>query len=68
MTLEKALYILATIHTREDDLTGFVVMSGVSPRSFIHPFDEGEYLEAWRVVRDAVHLPTAPKSMTVEKL
>lgn len=68
MTLEQALYILARIHTRDDDFAGFVIVSGVRHGEVLHSCSASEYIEAWRVVRDAVHLPTAPESTTTEKI
>lgn len=55
MTLDDALRILAGIHTRDDDVTGFCVLIGAVPS----PFDFGadKYSEAWQVVREHLRLP-----------
>jgi hypothetical protein len=61
MTLDKALHILAEVHTRDDDLTGFVVEWAPSP-SFMWQFSKAEYFEAWRTVRAHIHYQTEPKA------
>jgi hypothetical protein len=60
MTLEKALHILATIYTRDDDLTGFVV-EHVPGHPYTWPCSEDEYVEAWKTVRAHIHFQTEPK-------
>jgi hypothetical protein len=61
MTLEQALHILATVHTRDDNLTGFVVVWTPSP-SFAWEYSEAEYIEAWKTVRAHIDLQTEPQS------
>ena len=56
MTLTEALHVLTEIHTRDDDVTGFVVMVGAGPQDF----EQDRYLEAWRVVRQHIHKQTEP--------
>lgn len=60
MTLEKALRILASIHTRDDDLTGFVVEWAPSP-SIVWEYSQAEYFEAWKTVRAHIHFQIEPK-------
>jgi hypothetical protein len=50
------LMVLARTHTNEDDLVGFHILMGVAP---LHR-DRREYLEAWRAVRQFLHLKTEP--------
>lgn len=58
ITIEAALNLLARVHTRDDDLTGFCVQMGATPQ----PWDcsEHAYVQAWAAVRRAVHLRTKP--------
>lgn len=60
MTLNKALSILVMVHTRDDDNLGFQVMIGARPNDAL--ISGSEYLEAWRVVRDHLGMPTKGKS------
>jgi hypothetical protein len=60
MTLEKALHILARTHTRDDDLTGFVVEWAPSPSVFWE-HSQADYFEAWKTVRAHIHFQTEPK-------
>lgn len=61
MPLSKALHILATIHTGDDDQVGFVVHVGASPRWSLSTVSQHEYIDAWRSVRAHIHLQTEPK-------
>lgn len=61
MTLEKALHILANAHTRDDDLTGFVV-EYVPSLEYRVEFTRSDYIEAWKTVRAHIHLQTEPKT------
>lgn len=58
--LEKALHILATCHTRDDDLTGFVV-EYVPSLEYGFEFTRADYIQAWKAVREHIHLQTEPK-------
>lgn len=60
MPLSKALHILATVHTGDDDMVGFVVHVGAQP-GFASPVSQHEYIEAWRSVRAHLHMQTEPK-------
>jgi hypothetical protein len=62
MPLSKALYILATTHTRDDDVTGFVIDAYASPYSVVSRWPPGEYMRAWESVRAHIHLQTEPKA------
>lgn len=57
MPLGQALYILADIHTRADDLVGFVIMSSARPE--YSRWTESEYIEAWKSVRHNIGLQVA---------
>ena len=59
MSLDKALYILASIHTRDDHEVGFVVVAGAVPDFPLTEFGTGDYIEAWRTVREHLHMPTS---------
>jgi hypothetical protein len=63
MTLEKALYILASTHTRDDDLMGFVVEWAPSP-SYAWQHSQSDYIEAWKTVRAHIHFQTEPEKET----
>jgi hypothetical protein len=62
MTLSRAIYILASVHTRDDDVTGFVIMAGVGWRDYETPFSQQEYNEAWKVLREQSNLQTEPSN------
>ena len=62
MPLSKALHILATIHTRDDDVTGFVVEMGASPHWSMSPVSQHDYIRAWEAVRAHIHLQTEPQT------
>lgn len=51
MTLDRALVILADVHTRDDDLAGFLVEVGPT---FMLRYGQDEYIEAWRIVREHI--------------
>lgn len=56
MSLEKACYVLAQAHTRDDDVAGYVVEMVSS--GFFSGFSQADYVEAWGVIRGAAHLKT----------
>lgn len=58
MTLDEALQILAESHTRDDDFSGFTVESTRDP---LGRWTRYEYVEAWKAVRQHLHLQTEPK-------
>jgi hypothetical protein len=60
MTLSKAIYILASIHTRDDDQIGYVILAGASWRPLETPFSQAEYTEAWKVLREQSNMQTEP--------
>lgn len=64
MTLFRALQILAATHTRDDDVTGFVVEMGASPQNPASwgglSSDPNEYFRAWSEVRRQVNLSIEP--------
>lgn len=60
MTLSQAIYILATVHTRDDPVVGYVIMAGAMWRPYETPFDAEQYNEAWKVLREQAGLPTEP--------
>lgn len=62
MTLERALFILATVHTRDDEAVGFAVLAGAQWRPYETPFSEHDYITAWEVVRAHVHMQTTPRT------
>jgi len=59
VTMNEALHILCEVHTASDDLTGYVVHMGARP-GIEHRASREQYLEAWKVVRDSIHLQTEP--------
>jgi hypothetical protein len=56
MTLDEALRVLAGRHTRDDDHTGFMVEAG--PVRAFSGWELQDYVEAWRVVREHLHMQT----------
>ena len=52
-----ALHILSSVHTRDDDLVGFTVMSHAGPE--YSRWTQSEYIEAWKSVRHNIGLPVA---------
>jgi hypothetical protein len=62
MPIAKALHVLAAFHTRDDDVTGFVVeMHPIHPDCNMTLFSRQDYLRAWEAVRAYVHMQTEPK-------
>jgi hypothetical protein len=62
MPIAKALHILAAFHTRDDDVTGFVVeMHPQHPEVNMTPYSQTDYIRAWEAVRAYVHLQIEPK-------
>lgn len=58
MNLRIALTILAESHTREDVANGFVALP---VRAYYGGgWDDGDYVEAWGIVRDYLGLPCEP--------
>lgn len=58
MTLDMALSVLATSHTRDDDFSGFVIEGN---RQRMH-WPDHEYVEAWKVVRQHLRMQVNPQS------
>jgi hypothetical protein len=58
--LDRALFILARTHTRDDDQLGFNIVTGVYPSDPVNEFGASEYLEAWATVRKHLHMPFEP--------
>jgi hypothetical protein len=54
MTLQRAMAILAEVHTRPDDEVGFTVTIGAIPDRWSLPLGcaAEDYIEAWRVLRE----------------
>ncbi len=61
MTLMAALSTLERAHTRDDELTGYVV----EHRRTIEDWERPAYVEAWGVVRDYIRSPE-PIALTDE--
>jgi hypothetical protein len=63
MTLNEALHILADHHTCDDDVTGYTVET--TPKSWhASHWSQADYINAWRVVREHLHLQTEPKRLS----
>ena len=62
MPLSKALHILADIHTRDDDVTGFTVQHGAGWHPYLSRWSQDDYIRAWAAVRAHIHLQTEPKT------
>jgi hypothetical protein len=60
MTLSRAINILASVHTRDDDQMGYVILAGASWHPHETPFSMEEYNEAWRVLREQSNMQTEP--------
>lgn len=52
MTLDRAIAVLALVHTSEDETVGFCIRQG-GPDAW-SPVSPGEYVEAWRALRRSV--------------
>lgn len=63
MTLCHALFILATVHTRDDDEVGFTVETLPS----LHFFTQADYIEAWKEVRRAIGQQVDMASFTMNR-
>lgn len=57
MTLDKALLVLAESHTRDNDFSGFTVES---TRDRYVRWSDHDYIEAWKIVRQHLHLQVEP--------
>lgn len=55
MPLYQALRLLAEVHTRPDDLTGFVVLMGARPEYW---HSGGVYIRAWEAVHEFLSDPS----------
>ena len=60
MPLSKALYILASTHTRDDDQIGFVVLAGAGQYGYFSGWSPSDYFRAWEAVRAACHMQVKP--------
>ena len=58
MPLCRALRVLADIHTRDDDQVGFGLLMGATLEW--SRWSTGDYIAAWRAVREAVGMPSEP--------
>ena len=58
MTIDRALYVLAKEHTKDDDRTGFSIHGRYQYP--ISEFPDADYIEAWRVVREKLKMQTNP--------
>lgn len=61
MSLDRALFILGRVHTRDDIHAGFVVQVGAYP-DYGNLVSPAEYIAAWNTVRKHLHQPTEPPS------
>lgn len=57
--LDRALYILAQAHTRDDGDLGFTVEAGAAPWNLNYDWSREEYIDAWKAVRKHLHMQTA---------
>lgn len=57
MSLERALDILASVHTRDDETSGFVVLMGAVP-DVGNMVSHHDYITAWGVVREHLGQPS----------
>ncbi len=60
MPLSKALHILASVHTRDDDQMGFSIEMSV-PRWSTSSVSPRDYIRAWESVRAHIHFQIDPK-------
>lgn len=63
-TLLDALFILAQVHTRDDDIIGFVVDASARPND--KGVETRDYIDAWQVVRQQLHQPSELRSSPQE--
>lgn len=61
MSLDEALHIIASVHTKDDDGVGFVFLVGATCESYMQPWSPSEHIEAWRVLRNHLHMQTEPQ-------
>jgi hypothetical protein len=59
MSLQRAMAILAEVHTRPHPEVGFTVTVGATPDRWSLPigYAAEDYIEAWRVLREQVEAP-----------
>lgn len=58
MSLERALHILAEVHTDSDDITGYRVHTMPSPG--LWAVSQEDYVRAWGALRRHIHLQVDP--------
>ena len=68
MTLHKALYILARVHTADSTAGGFAVVHKADYEFGVWRFSLEDYHEAWRIVRKAIGMQTEPDPEQLEWL
>lgn len=61
MTLDEALHIIASVHTKDDPDVGFVFLVGATCYDHFHPWSPEDHIEAWRVLRKHLHMQTEPQ-------
>lgn len=62
MTLIEALDILARVHTKEDELAGFIVRAGVPSYDIMSAgVTWTAYVDAWGKLRAELNMPYEPK-------
>lgn len=61
MSLDQALRILVDVHTKDDAQTGFVFLVGATPDRFMSPWSPADHIEAWKTVREHLHMQTEPQ-------
>lgn len=62
MTLDKALQVLADIHTKDDHQVGFVFMVGATAQNGMTRWSVNDHLQAWRAVREHLHMQVDPQA------
>jgi hypothetical protein len=62
MSLNEALHILASIHTRDNDDMGFTVEAYLGGDFIGWQCSREQYIEAWKAVRKHLYMQTEPRS------
>lgn len=67
MELNKALLVLARLHTRDDQQAGFVIEMGGPGLLYPSPYSQIDYVDAWKTVREHLHMKTNPARTDLPK-
>lgn len=60
MDLQRALFIIASVHTDYDERCGWTLRAGVMRPEWYSGFSQAEYMQAWETLRMYLHMNVNP--------